>query len=138
MIAAIARVKGKDGISGKVRFLQKSWGVLVTAEICGLPESDTVFFAFHIHEGNSCGGVDYADTRSHYNPCRVEHPCHAGDLPPLLRAGGSAYLQVMTDRFRVADVLGRTVVIHDKADDFTTQPSGNAGKKIACGIICPV
>ena len=53
----------------------------------------------------------------------------------LLLCGGGAYLAVLTDRFSVADVLGRTVVIHSGADDFHTQPAGNAGTKIACGVI---
>lgn len=63
------------------------------------------------------------------------HPKHAGDLPPLLACQGSAYLSVKTDRFCVEDILGRTVVIHSDPDDFHSQPAGNAGKKIACGVI---
>ena len=133
---AIARVRGVGGIQGTVIFQQTNCGVLVTADISGLPESETDFFAFHIHEGGSCGGTDYADTGSHYNPGGADHPRHAGDLPPLLACRGRAYLQVRTERFRVEDVLGRTVVIHVSPDDFRTQPAGNAGKKIACGIIC--
>ncbi len=55
---------------------------------------------------------------------------HAGDLPPLLSNNGRAYCQVLTGRFRVSDVIGKTVVIHSGPDDFMTQPSGNAGEKI--------
>jgi Cu-Zn family superoxide dismutase len=46
-----------------------------------------------------------------------------------------AYLSVLTDRFNVSDIIGRTVIIHNMPDDFTSQPSGNAGEKIACGVI---
>lgn len=66
---------------------------------------------------------------------RVRAGAHAGDLPPLLSCQGNAYLSVKTDRFSVNEIIGRTVVIHSNPDDFHTQPAGNAGKKIACGVI---
>lgn len=131
----VAHIKGRNNMLGKAAFYQKSDYVLVVAEVSGLPENETGFFGFHIHEGESCTGENFADTKNHYNPENTPHPRHAGDLPPLLSAGGGAYLAVMTDRFTVQEVIGRTVVIHSDPDDFTTQPSGNAGTKIACGEI---
>ena len=122
-------------VKGQVRFLPRADGVLISAQISGLPKTTTGFFGFHIHEGDRCGGVEFADTKSHYDTMGNGHPEHAGDLPPLLSAGGKAYLCVITDRFRVEQVLGRTVVVHLGADDFTSQPAGNAGAKIACGRI---
>lgn len=56
-------------------------------------------------------------------------------MPPLFGSSGYAYLAFFTNRFTVPEILGRTVVIHDIPDDFTTQPAGNAGMKIACGVI---
>lgn len=112
-------------------------GTLVTADFSGLPDTETNFFAFHIYEGGDCGGAAFADTGGHYNPGNTAHPNHAGDLPPLLAHNGRASMAVLTGRFRVADVMGRTVVIHQDPDDFHTQPAGNSGKKIACGVICP-
>jgi Cu-Zn family superoxide dismutase len=56
-------------------------------------------------------------------------------MPPLFSSGGRAFLVFLTNRFKVRDVVGRTVVIHAGRDDFTTQPSGDSGKKIACGVI---
>lgn len=135
---AAAYVSGGDaypGLHGTVRFFQRCDSVLVVADICGLPDSETGFFAFHIHEGGDCQGSGFPNTGGHYNPGDTGHPNHAGDLPPLLSANGKAYLAVVTGRFRVDDVMGRTVVIHGGPDDFTTQPAGNAGTKIACGII---
>ncbi len=122
-------------ISGTVKFFQQCNGVRIVADIHGLPDSETGFFAFHIHEGGDCGGAGFSNTGSHYNPFGKEHPNHAGDLPPLLSADGNAVLSVVTNRFTVNDVIGRTVVIHSGSDDFKTQPSGNAGTKIACGVI---
>ena len=63
------------------------------------------------------------------------HPYHAGDLPPLFGSGGVAVSVFLTDRFHLEDIIGKTVIIHSSPDDFTTQPSGNAGAKIACGEI---
>jgi len=108
---------------------------MLEAEILGLPKTETGFFAFHIHEGNGCGGEDFSETGGHYNPGGRMHPNHAGDLPPLLGDHGKAYMKVFTDRLFLEEVVGRTVVIHSNPDDFHTQPSGNAGKKIACGLI---
>ncbi len=130
---------------GTVRFYQTRAGVIVLAEIGGLPHSalacqDRVF-GFHIHEGSDCGGNSadpFADAMSHYNPGNCAHPHHAGDLPSLFGSNGSALSLFLTSRFTVNEVLGRTVILHDHPDDFTTQPSGNSGTKIACGVIQPV
>ena len=136
---ATAEIRGGElapELFGEVRFYQKRESVLVVADISNLPQSNASgFFALHIHEGNSCAGEKFSNTGNHYNPVGAPHPRHAGDLPPLMLCNGGAYLAVCTDRFRVEDVIGRTVVIHNGPDDFRSQPSGNAGDKIACGLI---
>lgn len=136
---AVAHIQGGDkapSLSGKVQFYQKSRSVLVVANISGLPQnSDSGFFALHIHVGGSCLGENFSNTGSHYNPTEAPHPSHAGDLPPLMLCHGGAYLAVQTDRFSVQDILGRTVVIHSGSDDFKSQPAGDSGTKIACGVI---
>ncbi len=143
---SFARIKGSPEypqINGIVQFRQTDNGVLVTANIYGLPHNDSPcespIFGFHIHEGTSCTGNEddpFADAKSHYNPNNCPHPHHAGDLPPLFgNSGGYAFLSFLTDRFALNDVIGKTIIIHSNPDDFTTQPSGNSGKKIACGII---
>ena len=71
----------------------------------------------------------------HFNPSDCPHPYHAGDFPQLLSNGGFAYLQFITERINVEEIIGRTVIIHYGSDDFVSQPSGNAGEKIACGVI---
>ena len=137
---AVAQIHGgaeAPQLTGCVKFYQGSGCVLIVARIFGLPrESKTGFFGFHIHQGETCSGMDFSGTLSHYNPMDRAHPEHAGDLPPLLSCRGSTYLSLKTDRFSVNDIIGRTVVIHSDPDDFHTQPAGNAGKKIACGVIC--
>lgn len=140
--ASIAGSKDYPGISGTVRLYQTNGGVIVLAQIRGLPQSDLPcqdrIFGFHIHEGTDCGGnMDdpLADAMSHYNPNGCGHPYHAGDLPPLFGNNGRALSLFLTNRFSIDEVIGRTVILHDHPDDFTTQPSGNSGTKIACGVI---
>lgn len=137
-----ARIAGSEKyktISGRVDFYDTYGGTIVVAKIWGVPkEFGNNFLGFHIHEGGFCtGNADdlFADTGQHYNPQDKSHPEHAGDLPPLLVSKGSAWMAVYTDRFYPEDVIGRTVVIHSKPDDFRTQPSGDSGEKIACGEI---
>lgn len=142
---AAARITGGEGypdISGVVRFFQTNKGVVVCAEICGLPRSGRAcqeqIFGFHIHQGTDCGGSadePFANVMQHYDVNGCEHPGHAGDLPPLFGNDGIALSACLTSRFMLDEVIGRTVIIHDHPDDLMTQPSGNSGVKIACGVI---
>ena len=88
--------------------------------------------------GTSCTGNsedEFADAQKHYNPKNCPHPYHAGDLPPLIENDGYSYMRVFTNKFNVKDIIGKVIIIHEMPDDFTTQPSGNSGTKIACGKI---
>lgn len=127
---------------GTVRFYEHQYGTLVVTEIQGLPDTQNAcaspVFGFHIHEGGACTGNSedpFAAARMHYNPRSCPHPYHAGDMPPIFSANGYAFSVCLTDRFTIGDIIGKTVIIHSSPDDFTTQPSGNAGVKIACGEI---
>jgi len=79
----------------------------------------------------------FPNSGTHYNPHRCQHPYHAGDMPPLFSADGYAFLSFVTNRFTAKEIRGRTIILHSQTDDFTTQPSGNSGTKIACGVIEP-
>ncbi|MBQ8351504.1 MAG: superoxide dismutase family protein [Clostridia bacterium] len=140
--ATVIGAPGYPDLQGSVRFYQTAYGTVVLAEITGLPiprgRCESPVFGFHIHEGSRCTGdaADYfADVRNHYNPYECKHPYHAGDLPPLFGANGVAFSMFLSDRFTVEEIVGKTVIIHHHPDDFVTQPSGNAGAKIACGEI---
>ncbi len=129
-------------LRGSARFYQTPQGVLVLVEVSGLPDRgrrcENDVFAIHIHSGGSCAGTPgnpFADAQGHYNPERCPHPAHAGDMPPLFSNNGYALQAFLTDRFTVREIVGRTVIIHDNVDDFTSQPAGNAGERIACGVI---
>lgn len=129
-------------VHGTFWFRETKNGVLVTAKIDGLPTSNQAcknrIFGVHIHQKGECSGTStdpFANVGSHYNPDSCQHPQHAGDLEPLFENHGFAYYRFLTNRFSVKEILGRSVIIHDMPDDFTTQPSGNSGEKIACGLI---
>ena len=129
-------------IHGNVKFYKTDKGTLVLSEIFGLPENagGNSVFGFHIHEGENCGFAhdskeQFSEALGHYNPTGAQHPYHAGDMPPLFSNSGYAFSTVLLDKFEPKDIIGKTVIIHSSPDDFTTQPSGNSGMKIACGVI---
>lgn len=142
---AKAHIKGSSKypkIDGTVTFKEVKDGVLLTAKINGLPQSKAHckgrFFGFHIHEGTSCTGNsedEFANAKTHLNPTNCPHPFHIGDLPPLIENNGYSYMSVLINKFKIKDIIGKVIIIHDMPDDFTTQPSGNSGTKIACGKI---
>lgn len=144
---AVAFIKGSrkyPDIEGRALFYEGRGGVVVSTEVTGLPRGsgrcDKPIFAYHIHSGGECSGNNedqFANVGSHFNPNNCPHPYHAGDMPPLISADGKAFSVFLTDRFTVNEVLGKTVIIHISPDDFMTEPSGNAGEKIACGVITP-
>ena len=106
------------------------------ARIQGLPRQGKGIFGFHIHEGETCAGEGFPETGSHFNPEALPHPQHAGDLPPIFRyRGDRGYLAFVTDRFTMEEITGKTVVIHSGSDDFRSQPAGDSGRKIGCGVI---
>lgn len=142
---ASAEIHGSEDypeIQGNTYFYQTKNGVIVSAEVSGLPTENDIckspVFGFHIHEGTACTGSEndpFADAMNHYNPKGCPHPFHSGDLPPLFGAKGYAFFAFLTDRFTADEIIGKAIIIHSAPDDFTTQPSGNAGTKIACGVI---
>lgn len=141
---AIAWVTGdsvRPTISGLVKFFETPYGgVLIEAEVFGLPDIEkqdsSDFYAMHIHTDGNCSHR-FMDTGDHYNPTGQPHPYHAGDLLPLFSNQGYAWLSFYDKRFTISDIIGRSLIIHARPDDFKTQPSGDSGEKIACGVIRP-
>lgn len=138
-IAWIAGDAADSTLNGSVKFYQTSYGgILVEAQIFGLPDisvpGSSNFYAMHIHESGDCSD-HFSHTGLHYNPGNTDHPDHAGDMPPLLGNQGYAFSVFYDKRFTLQDIIGRSVIIHEKPDDFTSQPAGNAGNKIGCGRI---
>jgi Cu-Zn family superoxide dismutase len=126
-----------------VRFTQKGDKVAVSAEITGLTPG---MHGFHIHEKGDCSSGDGMSAGGHFNPTGKPHgnplsaDHHAGDMPMILaNASGVATLDVELDPMRVGggptDIVGKAVIVHKDADDYATQPTGNSGARVACGVI---
>lgn len=135
-------------VNGTVSFYPAHQGTLVVAEMYQLPQMVPGSaknppigpFGFHIHEGGTCEmgnpSEPFKGAMDHFNPTGMPHPDHAGDMPVLFPdKNGYAYLVFYTDRFIPQQVVDRTVIIHQNPDDYRTQPAGNAGKRLACGVI---
>jgi superoxide dismutase, Cu-Zn family len=143
-VAVVHPTSHASEVHGTVRFTQLDSGVRVVADIEGL--SPTAKHGFHIHEFGDCTGDTKTVGGGHYNPDGEQHGGpeaahrHAGDFGNLETddKGHAHYERVLTGISVAGDhnpVLGRSVIIHEHADDLSTQPSGNAGERIGCGII---
>ena len=142
---AQAEIHGSElypDLIGSVFFCQMSCGVFINAQFHGLPllsaTNTNRFLGFHIHENGNCTqneDHDFYLTGGHYNPKNQPHPNHSGDLVPIFNCNGYAWQSFLIDSFEVAEIIGRSVIIHSMPDDFMTQPSGNSGIKIGCGVI---
>ena len=141
-----AEIKGSEvhpAIGGMVYVYELPQGFYLQADIEGLPESRV--FGLHIHDGLVCAPTGpnnpFSDSGGHLNNCGEgiwcsRHPYHAGDLPPLFsNEKGKSTIRVYIDRANIDEISGKPIVIHGLPDDFKTQPSGNSGVRIACGIL---
>jgi Cu-Zn family superoxide dismutase len=140
--AALEPTKG-NATRGSVEFVQKGDMVLVTASVSGLAPGR---HGFHIHEKGDCSSDDGTSAGGHFNPLGKPHAAptgpdrHAGDMPMLVANGdGKATLKtgldVITFGGGATDIVGRGVIVHKDPDDFKTQPTGNSGARVACGVI---
>lgn len=127
---------------GHADFFSYKNGTVMMVELNGLPFDPAPcasnIYAMHIHAVGDCSAdmnMTFSGAGGHYNPTDCPHPSHAGDLPPLFGNRGYAWQAFYTERFSVKDIIGRSVIIHEKRDDFTSQPSGDAGGRIGCGVI---
>jgi Cu-Zn family superoxide dismutase len=132
---------GDSQVKGKVTFTKQADGVLVTAEITGLTPGD---HGFHVHQWGDVSSADGTSTGGHFNPAGMQHgrpdadERHAGDFGNLTAdaQGNAKYSRV--DKTMVLEgpmsVIGRGIIIHADPDDYS-QPTGNAGGRIACGVI---
>lgn len=147
---ARAIIKGgplAPSIRGFVVFTDVPGGTEVYTEISGLPSFMPAQagrpqigpFGFHIHQNGDCSVGDPLDpfkgAGGHWNPTNQPHGNHAGDFPVLFSNRGKTRMTFFTDKFKVADIIGKSVMIHESPDDYKTQPAGGSGRKLACGVI---
>jgi len=139
--AMLEPTKG-NATTGTVTFAQRMGKVFVTAEVSGLAPGE---HGFHMHEKGDCSSGDGMSTGGHWNPDATPHgpqsgAHHAGDMPSLVAdAGGNAKATFSLDGVTVAagpkSVVGRGLIVHKDPDDYATQPTGNAGARVACAVI---
>lgn len=142
-VAVVHGTKGHEMVMGVVHFMDTGSGVKVTADINGLaPGSE---HGFHIHQFGDCTDMEKAmSTGGHYNPEKHQHGkageamSHVGDMGNIKADDkGHAHVEVTLSAATISGknaILGRGVIVHEKADDYS-QPVGNAGGRIACGVI---
>jgi len=144
--SARAELKPTTGntTAGVVEFKQTSAGnVSVVAKVSGLKPNQE--HGFHVHEKGDCSSGDGMSTGGHFNPGGHPHgpqdaAHHAGDMPALKAdASGNADARFTLKDVGIGeganDLVGRAVIVHIQPDDYKTQPTGNAGARIACGVI---
>lgn len=138
----IKGAKDYENLIGRVDFFPWSKGSIVKLEVMGLPinNEQNKFFAFHIHENGNCDEPEnnFPNTGEHFTKENLMHPNHTGDLPMIYSNHGYSFMLYYTSRFTPQDVVGKSAIIHSGIDDLKTQPSGNAGTKIACGVITKI
>lgn len=133
-----------NATSGEVRFSQRGTLVQVSGEVRGLKPGAE--HGFHVHEKGDCSSGDGMSTGGHFNPAGAKHGAHGrgehhvGDLPSLKAdAQGVARFSFESTSLSIgsgaSDIVGRGLIVHRDPDDFTTQPTGNAGPRLACAVI---
>jgi Cu-Zn family superoxide dismutase len=147
-VGAGAELKPTQGnsVTGTLSFIAEKNGVRVGGILKGLTPGTEQ--GFHIHEKGDCSAPDASSAGGHFNPTAQPHgnpktkgPKHLGDMVNLKAdAQGTAKVDVLIEGATLQsgkpnDVAGKAVVVHQKPDDYTSQPSGNSGDRVACGVI---
>ena len=137
--------KSGSAVKGTAVFIEKNGEVSLEAKLTGLKPG---IHGIHIHEKADCSAADAASAGGHWNPTFKKHgkwsdiEHHKGDIGNFTAdADGNATIVFKTNEWCIGcgdatkDILGKGLIVHDKADDFTTQPTGNAGARVACSAI---
>jgi Cu-Zn family superoxide dismutase len=143
---AVATIEPRSGSSvvGKAIFRSEGGTVSLSLELRNLPPG---LHAVHLHEKGDCSAPDASSAGGHWNPTQADHgewghpPFHLGDIGNIApQPDGTASLSFSTEEWTlgdgsIRDIAGKSLVVHEKPDDFKTQPTGGAGGRIGCGVI---
>jgi Cu-Zn family superoxide dismutase len=142
--AATAAIEARSGstVSGTAEFMMHDGKMMITVSVKGAPAGQ---HAVHIHEKGDCSAPDASSAGGHFNPGGHQHGApdaaehHAGDLGNItIGADGTGSLMIHSSDLSLSgtnSVVGHAIIVHEKTDDFVTQPTGNAGGRIGCGVI---
>lgn len=140
-IAVLHPTNGNQ-VTGTVTFTKGTEGVRIVADLTGLKPGK---HGFHVHEFGDCSAPDATSAGGHFNPTKHEHGApdaaqrHAGDLGNIEADGsGKAHVDFTDKAMKLSGdegIVGHAVIVHEKADDLKTQPTGDAGGRVACGVV---
>ena len=140
-VAELSPTQGQK-VHGQVVFERKAGGVEVVAKVEGLTPGT---HGFHVHEVGDCSAPDASSAKGHFNPSNGPHGAreaaqrHEGDLGNIdADSAGKAEAKLVDTKLSLdgtQSIVGKAVIVHEKADDFKTQPTGDAGGRVACGIV---
>jgi len=140
-IANLSPTKGND-VNGTVNFTKVDGGIKIVADVEGLKPGK---HGFHVHEYGDCGAPDGSSAGGHFNPDGVKHAGpddpvrHVGDMGNITAdKDGKAHFEWVDSLMSfegLHNIIGKSVIVHGGEDDLTSQPSGNAGPRVACGVI---
>lgn len=138
LVATVMPV-GDSGVAGSVTFSEADDGVRVEGEFSGLEAGN---HGFHIHEFGDCRAADGTSAGGHFNPAGNDHGAptdemrHMGDMGNIeANEEGMSTVSYVDGTITLEEILGRGIIIHAGEDDLTSQPTGAAGGRIACGVI---
>jgi superoxide dismutase, Cu-Zn family len=141
---AVLEARSGSTVTGWATFTEQEGGdVKVVVHVEKAPPG---MHGLHVHEIGDCSDPEAKSAGGHFNPTKMDHAGpmdakhHAGDLGNIeVRADGTGDLEVVSKMLGLTDgpnnAMGRSVIFHEKADDLKTQPTGNAGGRLACGVI---
>lgn len=134
-----------SNVRGEVNFTEENGSVRFELSVENLPPGE---HAVHLHEHGDCSAEDASSAGGHWNPTMKPHgkrgegtAYHKGDIDNMnVGENGKGTLNLTVEGWSIGgpdstNIIGKSVIIHEKADDFTSQPSGNAGSRISCGVI---
>ena len=140
---SVAQPQTAKPVAGQLKFSPIAGGVRVTGTVTGLKPHAP--HAFHVHEKGDCSKPDFTSAGSHYNPTNQPHGAwdgakhHVGDMPQLMAdASGTAQVSFNSESLKLRgpdSIIGKAVIVHRDRDDVNAQPVGNAGPRLACGVI---
>ena len=140
--SAVLSPTANSKVTGTITFTKSADGVKVVGDINGLTPGK---HGFHIHEFGDCSAPDATSAGSHFNPSKHQHGApdatdrHDGDMGNIeADASGKAHVDYTDKVMKLSgaeSIIGHAVIVHEKADDLKTQPTGDAGGRLACGVI---